>query len=81
MIKKEVWPFYRTISSVRLCWELEEPKGPEGPKGTSVIRNSAPPRTLQKENAEGPLAALRGRAIFYERGTPVHTALGSETLS
>ena len=22
--------FYRTISGVRLCWELEEPKGPKG---------------------------------------------------
>jgi len=26
--KKEAWPFYRTSSGVRLCWELEEPKGP-----------------------------------------------------
>ena len=25
--RKEAWPFYRTISGVRLCWELEEPKG------------------------------------------------------
>ena len=29
MIRKEAWPFYRTISGVRLCWELEEPKGPK----------------------------------------------------
>ena len=28
MIQKEAWPFYRTRSSVRLCWELDEPKGP-----------------------------------------------------
>jgi hypothetical protein len=28
---KEAWPFYRTIPGVRLCWELEEPKGPKGP--------------------------------------------------
>ena len=27
MIRKEAWPFYITISGVRLCWELE-PKGP-----------------------------------------------------
>jgi len=27
---KEAWPFYRTISGVRLCWELEESKGPKG---------------------------------------------------
>ena len=30
MIRKEARPFYRTISGVRLCWELEEPKGPKG---------------------------------------------------
>ena len=29
-IRKEAWPFYRTSSGVRLCWELEEPKGPKG---------------------------------------------------
>ena len=27
---KEAWPFYKAISGVRLCWELEEPKGPQG---------------------------------------------------
>jgi len=26
----EARPFYRTISGVRLYWELEEPKGPRG---------------------------------------------------
>ena len=30
VIRKEAWPFYRTISGVRLCWELEEPEGPKG---------------------------------------------------
>ena len=29
VIRKEAWPFYTTISGVRLCWELEEPKGPK----------------------------------------------------
>ena len=29
VIRKEAWSFYRTISGVRLCWELEEPEGPE----------------------------------------------------
>ena len=28
VIRKEAWSLYRTISGVRLCWELEEPKGP-----------------------------------------------------
>ena len=27
---KEAWSFYRTISVVRQCWELEEPEGPKG---------------------------------------------------
>ena len=30
VIRKEAWP-YRTISGVRLCWELEESKEPKGP--------------------------------------------------
>ena len=30
MIRKEAWPFYRTISGVRLYWVLEEPNGPKG---------------------------------------------------
>ena len=30
VIRKEAWPFYRKMSGVRLCWELEEPKGPKG---------------------------------------------------
>ena len=30
VIRKEAWSFYRTISGVRLCWELEEPEGPKG---------------------------------------------------
>ena len=30
MIRKEAWSFYRTISGVRLCWELEDFKGPNG---------------------------------------------------
>jgi len=32
VIRTEAWPFYRTSSDVRLCWELEEPQGPKGPK-------------------------------------------------
>ena len=30
VIRKEARPFCRTISGVRLCGELEEPKGPKG---------------------------------------------------
>ncbi|KAJ1468968.1 hypothetical protein T484DRAFT_2210833 [Baffinella frigidus] len=30
VIRKEAWPLYRTSSGVRVCWELEEPRGPTG---------------------------------------------------
>ncbi|KAJ1474631.1 hypothetical protein T484DRAFT_1970166 [Baffinella frigidus] len=36
---KEVWPFCRTSSSVRLWWELEEPKVPKG-RLPSLLRDS-----------------------------------------
>ena len=29
VIRNEAWSFYRTISGVRLCWELEEPNRPK----------------------------------------------------
>jgi len=37
VIRKEAWPFNRTSSGVRLCWELEESNGPKGPKDTRLI--------------------------------------------
>ena len=46
MIRKEAWSFYRTISGVRLCWELKEPKGPKkgqrGSKHTTVTPRDSP---------------------------------------
>ena len=30
-----------------------------------------PPKTLQQDNASGPMAAIRGGAVSYERGTHV----------
>ena len=36
VIRKEACPFSRTISGVRLCWELEEPKGSKGFVGRKV---------------------------------------------
>ena len=67
MIRKEAWSFYRTISGVRLCWELEEPKGPKGflcTGGLDVIRKEAWPfyRTIsgvrlywELEEPKGPI--------------------------
>jgi hypothetical protein len=36
VIRKKAWPFYRTTSGVRLCWELA---GPEGPKVRTTYAN------------------------------------------
>jgi len=36
-VVKEAWLFCRTSSGVRLCWELAEPKGPEGHFGPFTI--------------------------------------------
>ena len=46
VIRKEAGLFCRTSSSVRLWWELEEPKGPKGPKGCGV---GAPDLRLQRQ--------------------------------
>ena len=61
VIQTEAWRFYRTLSGVRLCWELEEPQGPEGPdkdsshfpgrvitsvEGYLARKKTHPPRTL-----------------------------------
>ena len=37
VIRKEAWLFCRTSSGVRLCWELEEPTGPQGRYPTRVL--------------------------------------------
>ena len=52
--RKEAWPFYRTISGVRLCWGIEEPKGPEGPQGVNAPRTCVnAPRTSQDKQYFG----------------------------
>ena len=48
VIQKEAWSFYRTISGVRLCWELKEPKGPKGREPT-----------MQESTANTPLWQVR----------------------
>ena len=53
VIRKEAWPFYGTISGVRLSWELEEPKGPKwAPLQREAFINRAPRGVIHR--------ALRG---------------------
>jgi len=42
LIRKEAWLFYRTSSGVRLCWEFEEAKGPQGPHSLIGIALEGP---------------------------------------
>jgi len=58
VIRKEAGPSYITISGVRLCWELEEPKGPKGPVLTHTHTHThAPVRDCSY--AEHPLGIRR----------------------
>ena len=41
-------------------------------QGYLDLKKQHPPRNLQKDYAQGPMVALGGGAVSYERGTPVH---------
>ena len=56
VIRKEAWPFYRTSSGVRLCWELEEPKGP---KRGANLTSSGVRLCWELEEPEGPKKDLK----------------------
>ena len=64
MIRKEAWSFYRTIFGVRLCWELEEHKGPKGMHDTRAL--FFPQKYVGVES--GPFSSL---TFSYTRGTRV----------
>ena len=54
---REAWPVCRTSSDVRLCWELEEPEGPEGPFSHPHRSARCPSSTIlrTKKTTEGSL--------------------------
>ena len=59
--------FYRTISGVRLCWELEEP---EGPKGCSLPPpRGRLPRSLQPRS-HPPWGAIDPELLFFSTPAP-----------
>ena len=53
MIRKEAWSFYRTTSGLRLYWELEDPKGPQG-----HVRPVAGSYHVRVKHSPGALKAL-----------------------
>jgi len=59
--RKEAWSFCRKQSGVRLCWELEEPKGPKGQTERASERERERERETHTETE-------RGRGRQKERG-------------
>ena len=60
MIRKEAWLLCRTISSGRLCWELEGPKGPKGSK----LLTAAPVSAFQISMCESTLPSTHFAFIW-----------------
>ena len=72
MIRKEAWLFCRTSSSVRLYWELEEPKGPKGvnllwtPRNLEsggALRAQIPTRSMCCKPTAAPAAVCEDRVL------------------
>ena len=74
---KEAWPFYRTISGVRLCWELEEPKGPQ-----EFFRSTPQMTAFSADLVEGPRTHRVSQTLIIYRGTSLirNNPLQSTTL-
>ena len=64
VIRKEAWPFYRTSSGVRLCWELEEPKGLEEDFLNNLTLRG-PPAGRRRLSARWPCAGSTGYLFGY----------------
>ena len=71
MIRKEAWSFYRTISGVRLSWELEEPKGPRArparASGTLGGGTGTQPPGRATPLAREPALRFRGQVLGLTR--------------
>ena len=72
VIQKEAWPFYRTISGVRLYWVLEEPKGPKG-EVSGFFRNLPTTITTQFGRTRG-TSLIRKRLLLgpFSRAMPTN---------
>ena len=68
VIRKEAWSFYRTISCVRLCWELEELKVPKGLGRWS----SQGIQLAEGGDGLGEVGGLRGQLLHALRHEPRH---------
>ena len=71
VIRKEAWSFYRTISGVRLCWQLEEPEGPKGSADCMFLeaaRGGSTRRTRQLSSRVKLLSAINLKALCGSLG-------------
>ena len=70
VIRKEAWHFYRTISGVRLCWELEEPEGPGRGLWRSGVWRFEPPLRPPRMRAAGETTYVQGYLTHKKPSSP-----------
>jgi len=70
VIRKEAWLFCRTSSGVRLCWELEEPKGYEPSLGRGRLAAAAKMEELMDGNFKMDEISAEKRAVMYIQARP-----------
>jgi hypothetical protein len=83
VIRKEAWPFYRTSSGVRLCWKLEEPKGPKGgqkPLDTVEAPCSECRHAARQRKAEGSASVQGKECVQQPLDTPESLASRSTCI-
>ena len=74
LVVDDIGAIGRTISGVRLCWELEEPKGPKGAVTLEPLAASERRQSLTSALSQG----YRGSSLIRNRHPPQdhHRALG-----
>jgi len=82
VIRKEAWPFYRKKPGVRLCWELEEPKGPKGHLEGSLVAF-----LLLRQRVDAAVGRVHRRRLYLQAGSHLrlidfvyHSTLGLRVI-
>ena len=68
VIRKEACFFERTIFGVRLCWELEEPKGPK--KAAAARETFAPSVRVMSAQTSHPSSHPLQEYLAHKKHTP-----------
>ena len=83
VIRKEAWLFCRTSSGVRLCWELEEPKGPKGnaiQQAMSLTASLTGRSPLLEEIKSRDFSGRGSARAEHAQGTPTQSHISPSTF-